>query len=141
MRWRTGLGKAGRNEKGKIVLNLDDGTTVTVFKLVVDADGTWSKVRSLPKFSGVFYLTGLITYTNPFYPKVVKMAKEGPMILMARETNIWNQRQGDGHYRCDLGFLRPENFATDGSFDITNNEAVKNIMLTDEFFGLHAPDI
>ena len=69
------------------------------------------------------------------------MAKEGPMIVMGRKTNIWNQRQGDGHYRCDLGFLRPENFTTTGSFYMTKTEDVKDLMLTDEYFGQHAPEI
>lgn len=64
------------------------------------------------------------------------------MIVMGRKTNIWNQRQGDGHYRCDLGFLRPENFAAaGGTIDLTNTESVKDLMLTDEYFGQHAPQI
>ena len=47
IRWRTGLSKAERDANGKIVLHLDDGTMATGFKLVVGADGTWSKVRPL----------------------------------------------------------------------------------------------
>lgn len=50
IRWHTGLLKAERDSQGKIVLHLSDGTTATGFKLVVGADGTWSKVRSLVRF-------------------------------------------------------------------------------------------
>ena len=69
------------------------------------------------------------------------MAKEGPMIVMGREQNIWNQMQGDGSYRCDLGSRRPANFGTNGSFDINNTDSVKHLMLTDDYFGNHCTDI
>lgn len=87
-------------------------------------------------------MTGRISKDNPSYPKVLKMAKQGPMIVMGRKQNIWNQMQGDGHYRCDLGSLRPADFgATSGGFDINNTEAVKQMMLTPEYFGNHSADI
>ena len=47
IRWGTGIIKAERGPDGKVVLHLDDGSTATGFKLVVGADGTWSKVRPL----------------------------------------------------------------------------------------------
>lgn len=47
IKWKTGIDKAERDTNGKIVLHLSNGTTVTGFKLVVGADGTWSKIRPL----------------------------------------------------------------------------------------------
>lgn len=63
------------------------------------------------------------------------------MVVMGRETNIWCQMQGDGHYRVDLGALRPPDFATKGGSNIRDTEAVKNMMLTDEYFGHHSSEI
>lgn len=45
--WGKGVETAGRREDGQVVLTLTDGTKVTGFKLVVGADGTYSKVRPL----------------------------------------------------------------------------------------------
>jgi 2-polyprenyl-6-methoxyphenol hydroxylase-like FAD-dependent oxidoreductase len=46
VRWETPVKKTERKD-GNIVLTLEDGSTVGGFKLVVGADGTWSKVRHL----------------------------------------------------------------------------------------------
>jgi 2-polyprenyl-6-methoxyphenol hydroxylase-like FAD-dependent oxidoreductase len=46
VRWETPVKKTERKD-GNIVLILEDGSTVGGFKLVVGADGTWSKVRHL----------------------------------------------------------------------------------------------
>jgi 2-polyprenyl-6-methoxyphenol hydroxylase-like FAD-dependent oxidoreductase len=68
---------------------------------------------------------------------VEKMAKLGPMIIMGRSTMIWNQRQGDGHYRLELGFQRPEDFTKNSPVDLSDTGAVKKLMLSDDFFGGH----
>jgi hypothetical protein len=80
------------------------------------------------------FLTAETHAFNIVYPIVEKMAGFGAMVVMGRSTKIWNQRQGAGHYRVDLGFLRPENFAINGPVDLSNAEAVKNLMLQDDFF-------
>lgn len=45
--WKTGVAKADRSETGDVVLTFANGETATGFKLVVGADGTWSKLRHL----------------------------------------------------------------------------------------------
>ena len=45
--WRAGVTEATRDEKGQVVLHLANGTTATGFKVVVGADGMWSKIRHL----------------------------------------------------------------------------------------------
>lgn len=94
-----------------------------------------------PKYSGQTFWTGKIHQSNPFYPKVEEMAKLGPMIIMGRSTMIWNQRQGDGHYRLEVGFLRPKDFAKTGPVDVSDTEAVKKLLLSDDFFGGHGDSI
>lgn len=47
IQWEKGLKSSERNEKGDVVLRFEDGSTATGFKLVVGADGAWSKVRHL----------------------------------------------------------------------------------------------
>lgn len=45
--WRKPVQKAERDESGQIVLTFTDGSTASGFKLVVGADGTFSKIRHL----------------------------------------------------------------------------------------------
>jgi len=52
--WRQAVTKTARDASGAIVLTLADGTTVAGFKLVVGADGTWSKVRHLVRVYWVY---------------------------------------------------------------------------------------
>lgn len=47
MMWKKPVTASTRDENGNIVLHFVDGTTATGFKLVVGADGTWSKIRHL----------------------------------------------------------------------------------------------
>jgi 2-polyprenyl-6-methoxyphenol hydroxylase-like FAD-dependent oxidoreductase len=74
---------------------------------------------------------------NPYYPTVEKQAGKGPMVITGRGTLIWCQRQGDGHYRLGLFSRKPEDFATNGAVDLANTEAVKELMLQDEYLGAH----
>ena len=92
-------------------------------------------------YSGITFFTGKIHPSNPYYQEVEKVAGHGPMVVMGRSTKIWNQRQGDGHYRVDLGFYRREDFATNGPVDLGDADAVKKLLLSDDFFGGHAPVI
>ncbi|KAH6698498.1 hypothetical protein BKA61DRAFT_662173 [Leptodontidium sp. MPI-SDFR-AT-0119] len=146
IQWRKILESASRNEQGKIELKFTDRTEASGFKLIVGADGINSKIRPLiteatPQYSGMQFLTAKILRDNPYYPHVEKLVGHGPMVVMGRATKIWNQRQGDGHYRLDFGFIRREDFATNGPVDINDTEAVKKLLLTDDFFGQHAPEI
>lgn len=47
IQWKKGISSARRDENQKIILEFEDGTTATDFKLVVGADGVWSKIRPL----------------------------------------------------------------------------------------------
>lgn len=47
VRWSTEVESARRDEEGRVVLNLANGSTVPGFDLVVGADGAWSKIRHL----------------------------------------------------------------------------------------------
>ena len=58
---------------------------------------------------------------------------------MGRGLNIWCQRQGAGHYRCDLGLVRSLDWVK--SLDLDDTELLKDLMLSDEFFGHHCSDV
>lgn len=61
--------------------------------------------------------------------------------IMGRSTMIWNQRQGDGRYRLDIGFQRPEHYAEMAGVDLADPAAVKQHLLADELYGGHASSL
>ncbi|CCC13581.1 hypothetical protein SMACR_07205 [Sordaria macrospora] len=144
--WRKPVQKAERDESGQIVLTFTDGSTASGFKLVVGADGTFSKIRHLvtdakPVYSGFFYITTKIQPENPFYPKMKELCRMGSMIVMGNGVHMFNSRQGDGHYRVDVGIPGPENFATSGIVDVADWEALKKYLLQDDFFGPYSKEM
>ncbi|KAJ5174962.1 uncharacterized protein N7482_000839 [Penicillium canariense] len=146
MRWSAGVEAANRNGHGDVVLIFTDGTTVSGFDLVVGADGAWSKIRPLvtaaePKYSGIVFLTLLILPSHNFYPTVEQIAGHGPMIVFGREKLIWIQRQGDGHYRLDVGWKGPADFPVGEKFDMVDENAVKEFLLQDQQFGCHSSPV
>ena len=66
------------------------------------------------------------------------MAGVGSMIIMGDGKHMFNSRQGDGHYRIDIGLQGSEEF---GSIAVDQNdfEAAKKFLLQKENFGSYAP--
>ena len=91
-----------------------------------------------PLYNGRTFFTGTIHQDNPFYATVRKMAGDGPQVILGRGTKIWNQMQGDGHYRVEFGFERPLEYCTNLDLDTA---AMKKVLLLDEFFGHHAESL
>lgn len=60
---------------------------------------------------------------------------------MGNGKHMFNSRQRDGHYRIDVGLHKPENFPATAGIDFDNHEAVKNLLLKDEYFGSYAPEL
>lgn len=63
------------------------------------------------------------------------------MIICGRGKKIWCQRQGDGHYRIDLGWQGPADFPAGQDLDLKDENAVKEFLLQDEYFGGHMPQV
>ncbi|KAJ9149939.1 Monooxygenase [Pleurostoma richardsiae] len=142
--WSKTVTGAARDENGRVILSFRDGTTASGFKLVVGADGTFSKIRHLvtpakPTFSGQIYITTKIHPTNPFYDAMQSMCRMGSMVIMGRRRHMFNSRQGDGHYRIDIGIQGTEDLAISAFGDLTDHEAVKKFLLQDDYFGRYAP--
>lgn len=144
--WRKPVAKAERDENGQIVLTFADGSTASGFKLVVGADGINSKIRHLvtdaePVYSGFFYITTKILPENPSYPKMKELCRMGSMIVMGNGVHMFNSRQGDGHYRVDVGIPGPENFATSGIVDVSDWGALKKYLMQGDFFGPYSKEM
>ncbi|KAJ5476125.1 hypothetical protein N7475_001854, partial [Penicillium sp. IBT 31633x] len=144
--WSKAVQSADRDDNGQVVLQFVDGTTASGFRLIVGADGTASKIRHLvtsaePIYSDKQYITTKILPSNPWYPKMEAVAGKGSMIVMGDGKHMFNSRQGDGHYRVDIGLQEPEEFATSGKVDLNNFDAAKDFLLREEYFGNYSQEM
>lgn len=78
--------------------------------------------------------------SNPYHCTLEQLAGQGPLVICGRSKKIWIQRQGDSHYRMDFGWKGPADFPA-GELDLSDEDAVKNFLLREEYFGGHGPVI
>ncbi|KKP05312.1 hypothetical protein THAR02_02578 [Trichoderma harzianum] len=78
IKWNHAVGSVEKLDSGIFSINFKNGVSVAGFKLVVGADGAWSKARHLltsakPQYSGKHYLEAKISNSNPFHPTISKL--------------------------------------------------------------------
>ncbi|KAI0197863.1 monooxygenase [Astrocystis sublimbata] len=86
------------------VLRFADGSEESGFRLVVGADGAWSKVRPLitptkPHYSGKFYIEGRIHPSNPQYAAARDLAGPGLSATCGAGRLLIIQQLSDLSYR------------------------------------------
>ncbi|KAL6855640.1 hypothetical protein J3F83DRAFT_770346 [Trichoderma novae-zelandiae] len=143
IKWNHAVGSVEKNASGEIFINFKNSSSATGFKLVVGADGAWTKARHLltqakPQYSGKHYLEAKISNSNPFHPTLAALVGSGNLIAMGDEKQVSAQRQGDGSYRVYLGLTVAEDFAANGPVDLAkgDGEAARNFFVTNaDFFG------
>ncbi|OQE37766.1 hypothetical protein PENCOP_c009G01481 [Penicillium coprophilum] len=155
IRWGHGIRCVERRKSDKSIVDDDgciihftNGSSATGFRLIVGADGVWSKVRPLltptrPVYSGKLYIEGKISHNNPSYHLAHELVGPGNMLVLGDEKTIAVQQLSDGHYRVYFGLVAPENFYQRNiSFDANSSEATEEIrsrLLSDEFFAHWTP--
>ncbi|KAK4196466.1 putative hydroxylase [Triangularia verruculosa] len=138
IKWGHALKEVSLGQDRKPVLHFGNGMTLSGMRLVVGADGAWSKVRpvitpAMPQFSGKTYLEGRIRRDNPFYDTMAKEFGSGMYLTVSDERISITQRQGDGSYRIYFGLQTPEGFFR--TLDLQNLEAARNMLLSSEYYG------
>ncbi|KAK4191052.1 hypothetical protein QBC35DRAFT_488082 [Podospora australis] len=147
IKWGHGLVSASLDpESNKPVLTFSNEAKLSGFKLVVGADGAWSKLRSLittstPTYTGKSYIETRITLTNPLHPTVASRMGAGMFIAIGDQKLVISQRQGDSSYRTYFGVSVPPGFFQSHSLspqpNLTTEETetnLRNILLSDRFF-------
>lgn len=128
-----------------IVLHFADGSTETGFRLVVGADGAWSKVRQLvsrmfamtplsqpnfnyqqitsakPDYSGIMFIEGRLSLDSPRYNAAYEMVGAGNSIAMSANAILCVQQMSDRSYRVYMGIKGPQDLTRPGGeLDATN---------------------
>ncbi|KAL2691348.1 hypothetical protein Neosp_001732 [[Neocosmospora] mangrovei] len=140
IQWNKVVKQVERGPEGDVAVHFADGTTATGFRLVVGADGAWSKVRHLltpakPQYSGKSYIEGKISPGNSFYGQVKVRVGHGSMLAFGSRKHLAVQQMGDASYRIYLGLTVDENAFAPGNPNI--DLAADNGALARQFFLSH----
>ncbi|GAA3926954.1 FAD-dependent oxidoreductase [Actinoplanes auranticolor] len=114
--WNTKVTSVTRPGGGRTELTLGNGETVQA-KVLVGADGSWSKVRPLltqavPRYTGVCFVEDLLSDVDTSHPEAADLVGPGSMYAFADGHGIIAQRNGGGTIRTYLAAVRSdENWA------------------------------
>ncbi len=113
--WSHKVEKVRRDQDGTVSVQFENRDVQSGFKLVVGADGTWSKARELvtsaqPLYSGFCYLQSIIGPQDELYDYLVSKAGKGMHLGMGEGKQIVAQNLGDGSYNVYIGLRMPENW-------------------------------
>ncbi|KAI1053230.1 hypothetical protein LB506_012355 [Fusarium annulatum] len=132
IRWGKILDVVDKKENGQtrdLTLKFRDGSTESGFRLVVGADGAWSKVRSLvtdarPTYSGKSFIEGRISPGNSEYKLAQQIAGKGTAMAMSAKSTLAVQQLSDASYRMYMGVVAPESLTRPGG-DADPNDMAK----------------
>ncbi|KAJ5383251.1 Monooxygenase FAD-binding [Penicillium concentricum] len=158
IRWGHGVKCVEKGEPKKetvddngYIIHFTDGSSATGFRLVVGADGVWSKVRPLltpakPEYSGKLYIEGKISHNNPSYAVAHELVGPGNMLVLGDNKTIAVQQLSDGHYRVYFGLVAPEDFyqrksSIDADPSKTTEETRSRLLSSNEFFAHWTPRV
>ncbi|KAF5013885.1 hypothetical protein FDECE_134 [Fusarium decemcellulare] len=132
VQWNKTVQKVERDIDGNVIIFFTDGSCASGFRLVVGADGAWSKVRHLlttakPQYSGKSYVEGKISPNNPLYAKLEAKVGHGSLLAFGPRKNLAAQQMSDGSYRIYLGITVAEDFFVNGNanVDLTADEGAQ----------------
>ncbi|KAK0629654.1 hypothetical protein B0T17DRAFT_589375 [Bombardia bombarda] len=126
IKWGHSLTIVTLGEDGKHVLHFGNGLVISGVRLIVGADGAWSKVRPMvcitqatPKYTGKTVLATTISNANPLYETTAAKVGPGSSLAISSGKYIMTQRQGDGSYRTSFGVHSLDNNPFSGDIETT----------------------
>ncbi|KAG9505062.1 hypothetical protein J7337_002028 [Fusarium musae] len=138
IRWGKILDAVDQKENGEardLTLKFRDGSTESGFRLIIGADGAWSKVRSLvtdakPIYSGKSFIEGRISPDNSQYKLAQQIAGKGTAMAMSAKSTLAVQQLSDASYRTYMGVVAPESLTRPGGdADPNDMDKARNTML------------
>ena len=115
IRWGHRVEKVRREQDNSVSIQFENGSVESGFKLVVGADGTWSKAKELvtsakPLYSGLCYLQATFGPEDEIYEYLVSKAGKGTFGGMGKGKQILAMNLGDGSYHAYIGLRLPEDW-------------------------------
>ncbi|KAI6912620.1 hypothetical protein D0869_04228 [Hortaea werneckii] len=134
--WGCKVYAVKRRADSLCTIEFSDGRVWSGFRLVVGADGAWSKVRSLitdvkPVYSGMHYLSSEIPLESPFHPQTEALVGKGTYMALGGGQQLVGQRLGNGSYFVGVGLHLPE--AWDVKANLADPSAFRHELVLNDF--------
>ncbi|KAJ5387340.1 hypothetical protein N7509_009881 [Penicillium cosmopolitanum] len=118
--WDHKIQRIEKENNGSVTIYFTHQDPKSGFRLVVGADGAWSKVRSTiisskPQYSGIHFFSSFIKPENPIYPLAASKAGTGSFLAFGKERQIFLYYLGDGSYHVSVGLKISEKNIPDES--------------------------
>ncbi|EMC92684.1 hypothetical protein BAUCODRAFT_258020 [Baudoinia panamericana UAMH 10762] len=125
VRWGVRVQEVFRGQDGLMGIRFVDGRVEAGFRLVVGADGAWSKVRRLvtsakPQYSGFHFLTTIIKPSNPYHSAAASVAGKGMNMMCAHEKQVVMVKLGDESYYVGVAMALPESWRQENADLLAN---------------------
>nr|POF12725.1 tetracycline resistance protein from transposon [Quercus suber] len=132
IRWGKRVQSVQRNAGGQTSIQFADGTEESGFKLVVGADGAWSKVRSLVRICCML-MTSM--RNSILINATASMTGQGNYIALGLGKQVAAQCLGDGSYHIYVGMQLPESWTADNPTLLQDPVAFRKFLLKEHFAG------
>ncbi|KAI7270452.1 hypothetical protein KC343_g2324 [Hortaea werneckii] len=134
--WGCKVQAVRRQVDGLCSIDFADGSVRSDFRLVVGADGAWSKVRSLvtdikPVYSGMHYFSSEIPLEGSFNPKTEALVGKGTYMALGGGKQLVGQRLGNGSYFVGVGLHLPETW--DVHANLADPSAFRRDLVSNDF--------
>ncbi|HKV02867.1 MAG TPA: NAD(P)/FAD-dependent oxidoreductase, partial [Ktedonobacteraceae bacterium] len=134
IQWGSKVTGVARLEGGKRSITLASGKTV-ITRVVIGADGAWSKVRPLLSGVQLIYLGISFVETHLFdvdvrHPRSAALVGHGSMFALSDEKGLLAHRNGAGGITVYIALKTPEPWGTSGGIDFLQTQAAKQHLLS-----------
>ncbi|KAJ5948542.1 hypothetical protein N7454_001849 [Penicillium verhagenii] len=137
--WDHKIQRIERGDNGLVTTHFENQPSRSGFRLVVGADGAWSKIRatvmpSEPQYSGIHFFSSYIQPENPIHSLAASKAGKGNYLAFGKERQIFLYYLGDGSYHVSVGLRLSEKTISEGSV-LASASALWNTVLQEYFAG------
>ncbi|KAJ6442481.1 putative monooxygenase [Purpureocillium lavendulum] len=139
VRWGFRVQQVRQEANELMSVRFSNGRTESGFRLVVGADGAWSKTRNLvtsaePQYSGIHFLTTAIQAGDLIYSSAVSLAGKGMYMALGDERQITVVQLGDGSYQVGIGLRLPESWSSENAALLKDPQALHMIRFSNGGF-------
>ncbi|KAL6885810.1 putative monooxygenase [Trichoderma evansii] len=139
IRWGCPVQHVQKENDGYISIHTN-GRVESGFRLVIGADGAWSKVRKQviliePQYTGTHFFTTFIRPGNPTYSSAASMVGKGNYLAMSKGRQIFLHYLGDESYHLSVGVKLPGSQNMKRSTVLHDPSMLWDSLLQNEFAG------
>ncbi|MCJ1403051.1 hypothetical protein MMC11_006273 [Xylographa trunciseda] len=131
VRWNSKVSRVKKIEDGSMAVHFADGRVESGFRLVIGADGHWSKARALitparPVYHGVTTITCWLRPKNPHHATASSLAGDGIYVALGSDKGVVIARLRDTTYQVGAMLRLPEDWRADQAALLDDPKTLQN---------------